>query len=149
MRVLNIILTVGLFFWGLSSRWCQIIIPSYFDLKLRAFWVLTHPITMLKDKHIKNSCQKRQVTCTSCDRSYDADAAEEHQKECPARIVPCRLCGEKVKKSLAGGFHQHFDLVSVQNPCWLMIEILRGPNIWGNYTEDCRTPLMESRSQPI
>lgn len=73
----------------------------------------SHP----KDKHIKGFCQKRQVTCTGCDRSYDADAAEEHQKECPARIVPCRLCGEEVKKCLVGGFGKSCCLSSVQNPC--------------------------------
>ena len=51
----------------------------------------------MEDKHIKDSCRKRQVKCTSCDHSYDANSEEEHQKECPARLVPCRLCGEEVR----------------------------------------------------
>ena len=54
-------------------------------------------LTLSEEKHIKDSCRKRQVKCTSCDHSYDANSEEEHQKECPARLVPCRLCGEEVR----------------------------------------------------
>eukprot|EP00435_Cladocopium_sp_Y103_P048070 s602_g14.t1 len=50
-----------------------------------------------KDKHIQDSCQKRQVKCTSCSRSYDANSEEGHREECPARLAPCRLCGEEVR----------------------------------------------------
>ena len=66
-----------------------------------------------QDKHIKDSCQNRQVTCSACDLRYDANAEEEHQKDCPARLVPCRICGEEVRKC---DMEDHF---GNSRSCWI------------------------------
>eukprot|EP00438_Fugacium_kawagutii_P036814 Skav228614 [mRNA] locus=scaffold2037:67581:68275:+ [translate_table: standard] len=72
------------------------------------------------EKHIRDFCQQRQVKCTACDVSYFVQSEEEHRKECIARLVPCRLCGEEVRFS---NMEAHFS----NNPgkhIFLMMEVL-------------------------
>ena len=52
--------------------------------------------TARQEKHIKDLCRKRQVTCAECNECYAADMKAEHEEKCEARLINCRLCDEEV-----------------------------------------------------